>query len=439
MCNYPRGHVEDTEDDYDIDDLADDMGDMNHEREMMLTDSEDGEYRQSNDKIPDTSAVEATKGKDIQEIPWERFAITREKYRQVRIDLYKNYENIPTSGEAAAKECRQTEKGGMYYEFRQNNKSVKSTILHFQLRNLVWATSKHDVYLLSHYSVRHWSALRGVDTEVINVQGHVVPSENHPGSLLEGVSQVQVSTLAVKDNLLVAGGFQGEVICKHLDREGISFCCRTTLDNDAITNAVDIFDTSSGAVHMMVSSNDSSVRDYDMETFQLCKHVQFDWPVNHTSLSPDGKLAVVVGDNPDGLLIDANSGKTLHSMKGHHDYSFTSSWSPDGRTFATGNQDKTCRIWDVRNLSEAVHVLKGNIGAIRSTRFTSDGRFLSMAEAADFVHIFDVQSNYNKRQELDLFGEISGMSFSPDTDALYVGVWDRTYASLLQFSRLYNN
>jgi hypothetical protein len=49
--------------------------------------------------------VEATKGKDIQEIPWERFAITREKYRQVRIDLYKNYENIPTSGEAAAKVC----------------------------------------------------------------------------------------------------------------------------------------------------------------------------------------------------------------------------------------------------------------------------------------------------------------------------------------------
>jgi hypothetical protein len=47
MCNYPRGHVEDTEDDYDIDDLADDMGHMNHEREMMVTDSEDGEYRQS--------------------------------------------------------------------------------------------------------------------------------------------------------------------------------------------------------------------------------------------------------------------------------------------------------------------------------------------------------------------------------------------------------
>lgn len=31
---------------------------------------------------------------------------------------------------------------------------------------------------------------------------------------MEGFTQTQVSTLAVKDNLLVAGGFQGELICK---------------------------------------------------------------------------------------------------------------------------------------------------------------------------------------------------------------------------------
>ena len=38
--------------------------------------------------------------------------------------------------------------------------------------------------------------------------------QKHPGSILEGVSQTQVSALAVKDNLLVAGGFQVELICK---------------------------------------------------------------------------------------------------------------------------------------------------------------------------------------------------------------------------------
>ncbi|KAF0935621.1 hypothetical protein E2562_035076 [Oryza meyeriana var. granulata] len=402
MCNYPKEHTKEVEDGYDV----------------------HADNDQSN---------------DIQEIPWEKLVITRDKYRQTRLEQYKNYENMPNSGEAAAKEYKLTEKDGMYYAFRQNTRSVRSTILHFQLRNLIWATSRHDVYLMSHFSVLHWSALNGVDTELMNVQGHVAPREKHPGSLIEGFSRTQVSTFAVKDNLLIAGGFQGELICKHLDQGGVSFCCRTTNDDNAITNAIEIFNTTSGAVHFMVSSNDSGVRDYDMEKFQLCKHFQFEWPVNHTSLSPDRKLLVIVGDDPNGLLIDANSGKTLHSVKGHFDFSFASAWSPDGRTFATGNQDKTCRIWDVRNLSKSLHVLRGNLGAIRSIRFTSDGQFMSMAEPADFVHIFDVGSDYNRRQELDFFGEISGMSFCPDTDMLFVGVWDRTYGSLLQFGRLYNH
>ena len=38
--------------------------------------------------------------------------------------------------------------------------------------------------------------------------------QKHPGSLLEGFTKTQVSTLAVKDKFLVAGGFQGELICK---------------------------------------------------------------------------------------------------------------------------------------------------------------------------------------------------------------------------------
>ncbi|TVU25486.1 hypothetical protein EJB05_27984, partial [Eragrostis curvula] len=115
-----------------------------------------------------------------------------------------------------------------------------------QLRNFVWATSKHDVYFMLHYSVVHWSALSGVDTEILNFQGRMAPKE-------------------------------------HLDQEGISFCCQTTYDDNAIMNAVEIFNTSSGAVHFIASNNDSSVRDYDMERFQLCKHFQFEWPVNVSS------------------------------------------------------------------------------------------------------------------------------------------------------------
>jgi WD40 repeat protein len=92
-------------------------------------------------------------------------------------------------------------------------------------------------------------------------------------------------------------------------------------------------------------------------------------------------------------------------------------------------------VWDIRNLSESVAVLGGNMGAIRSIRYTADGKFMAMAEPADFIHIFDVESGYTRKQEVDFFGEIAGISFSPDTESLFVGVHDRANSSLLQFSR----
>ncbi|KAJ6941317.1 hypothetical protein NC651_007179 [Populus alba x Populus x berolinensis] len=260
-------------------------------------------------KVTDTSSGQARNGQDIQGIPWERLNISRENYRSTRLEQYKNYENIPLSGEAVDKECKQMEKGGHYYEFFYNTRSVKPTILHFQLRNLVWATSKHDVYLMSNYSVMHWSSISGNLSEVIDFAGHVAPSEKHAGSLLEGFTQTQISTIAVKDNFLVAGGFHGELTCKRLDKKGVSFCTRTTYDDNAITNAIEIYDSMRGGINFMSSNNDGGLREYDLETFQLLNHFRFPWPVNHTSVSPDRRLIAVVGDNLDGLLVDSQSGK----------------------------------------------------------------------------------------------------------------------------------
>lgn len=40
-----------------------------------------------------------------------------------------------------------------------------------------------------------------------------------------------------------------------------------------------------------------------------------------------------------------------------------------------------------------------------------------------------------RSQEIDIFGEISGVCFSPDADKFFVGIADPTYSSLLQFDR----
>ncbi|KAG6715008.1 hypothetical protein I3842_05G228800 [Carya illinoinensis] len=387
----------------------------------------------------DTSALEARNGKDIQGIPWERLNFTRDKYRETRLKQYKNYENLSLSREELDKECLQVEKAKTFYDFQFNTRLVKSTIVHFQLRNLLGATSKNDVYLMQNYSVMHWSSLLRRGKEVLNVAKPIVPTLKHPGLLSQSLSRVQISTMAVKENLLVAGGFQGELVCKYLNQPGVAFCTKVTTDENAITNAVDIFRNPNGSMRVMTANNDARVRVYDAENFALLNLFSYDWSVNNTSVSPDGKLLAVLGDSAECLIADAQSGKVIGSLKGHLDYSFTSAWHPDGRILATGNQDTTCRLWDIRNLSKSLAVIKGRMGAIRAVKFSSDGRFMAMAEPADFVHILDTESGYVQGQEIDIFGEIAGISFSPDSEALFVGVSDRTYGSLLEFNMRHNN
>ncbi|KAF9610703.1 hypothetical protein IFM89_024142 [Coptis chinensis] len=286
--------------------------------------------------VTDTSATQARRGKDIQGIPWERLNITREKHRQTRIEQYKNYENVPSSGEVVDKECKQMEKGGNFYEFWHNTRLVKPTILHFQLRNLVWATSKHDVYLMSNYSLIHWSSLSCKLSEVLNFSGHVAPNEKHREVFRRFYINSRIDT-SIKNNLFGSLEVFNEKL--HV-RKGVSFCTKTTYDDNSITNAIDIFN---------------------------------------------------------GL--------------------------------------RTCRVWDTRYLASPVVVLKGNLGAIRSIRLSSDGKFMAVAEPADFVHIYNTTLDYKRRQEIDFFGEISGISLSPDDESLFVGVWDRTYASLLHYGK----
>ncbi len=56
-------------------------------------------------KVSDTTTAQASRGKDIQGIPWDRLQFTREKYRETRLQQYKNYENLLQSHDDLEKVC----------------------------------------------------------------------------------------------------------------------------------------------------------------------------------------------------------------------------------------------------------------------------------------------------------------------------------------------
>ena len=60
---------------------------------------------------------------------------------------------------------------GKYYRFAHNTRAVRSNFVHFQLRNLVWATSKHDAYVMNENRIVHWNAATRRATTALDLDG----------------------------------------------------------------------------------------------------------------------------------------------------------------------------------------------------------------------------------------------------------------------------
>ncbi|WJX23105.1 hypothetical protein P8452_12348 [Trifolium repens] len=327
--------------------------------------------QKSNNKRIITAADAQSLG-DIQGISWVDIDImtdvNRTKFRNRRLRKYENVEDQPSI----------TPRHGTYYNFWQYTKfqehNMPLELQNSRLNHLIWSTSKHDVYLPSEYSVHHWSGITFSKSNVVDLKTLVEPTENHPGSLAH------------------IGGF-----------------------NQTKVRAI-------GSIYFTASFKSNMLKLFEAQTFQLLNTFQLGWPIQHTSMSPEGGSILVVGAHRDGALLDTLTGQHIASLPGHLDSSLSCAWHPNGIYFATGNQDRTCRIWDIRNMGNNLHLLKGNMGGICSINFTSDGELMAMAESADFVHIFDTKQHYENAQVIDFFGEVSGLSFSPDTQSLFIGV-----------------
>ncbi len=103
---------------------------------------------------------------------------------------------------------------------------------------------------------------------------------------------------------------------------------------------------------------------------------------------------------------------------GHIDYGFSCAFSPCGKLLATGNQDQTVQIFDLRFQKTPIDIFAMNLGAPRSLKFSQKG-ILSIAEDLDYVHLIDPKKSLY--ETIEFVGEISGTSFDANGDFFYIG------------------
>lgn len=310
------------------------------------------------------------------------------------------------------------------------NTEHRAWIAHFQLRNMISATSRSDIYYAGKSKIMHTDSSRRTADCVMDLSKVSMDS-----------AAFMVTTMTASDNALVAGGYYGDYAYTNLASEtGMGpITGFITEAHNGITNHVQVSKARSTTnPQAAFSSNDSHLRILDLHSNRFVNSIRYPEPINCTAISPNSRLRAVVGDFAGALITDASSGQALQQLHGHAGDAFACAWADDDITLATAAQDCQILVWDARNWARPLACLATELACARSLRFSPVGggrRVLLAAEADDVVSVIDAEA-FDRRQVLDCFGTVAGVAVAPDGDEFWVANADPTFGGLMEFERV---
>lgn len=261
------------------------------------------------------------------------------------------------------------------------------------------------------------------------------------------IGQVNTIAFSSDSNILAVGGYLRPTIqlwnletLTELPPFSIPVSHRINQDipiQSAIALAFGVKDTI-----LVCVSHFGEVTYWDMNTRERIveHHTDADWDGNVLALSTNGRIFARgsgVGlhhGGPKGQisLWNTSTGHRETETGGHSPLSPWSkkdvgiralTFSPDGKTFASGSEDMTVRIWNTKRGSKRA-TLKGHTGWVTALAFSNDGNTIASGDTDGKVRVWDVQ----KKRELAVLeghtNTVLALAFTPDGNTLASGSAD---------------
>ncbi|KAI9208721.1 WD40-repeat-containing domain protein [Polychytrium aggregatum] len=295
---------------------------------------------------------------------------------------------------------------------------VRISIQHWQLRDLLACPSNRNEFIYSNErSVLMYNTTEKRTTTIFRDMSF------SPSSLSAGCGY------------LAAGGQRSQLIVRNLSNNWFA----QISVGGSINNAMSI-SNHLGSTRLLVCNNDETIKVYNLPSLQRITNISLPVAVNYVSVSPDGKKMVAVGDSNQVFLYDISPTggyQKISTLTASSDASFSCAWNQSSEKFAVASQDGCVSVWDVRSSEKLAKITSKQYpqvkGACRSVKFSPSGPvdLLMFSEHVSYINLVDTR-NFSEVQSIRVAPpendqHISGVSFSPDSSTIFVGLETAVY------------
>uniref|UniRef100_A0A8K9XZ12 Guanine nucleotide-binding protein subunit beta-5 n=1 Tax=Oncorhynchus mykiss TaxID=8022 RepID=A0A8K9XZ12_ONCMY len=181
---------------------------------------------------------------------------------------------------------------------------------------------------------------------------------------------------------------------------------------------------------ILTSSGDGTCALWDVESGQLLQSFH-----GHTAdvlcldLAPSetGNTFVSGGCDKKANVWDMRSGQCIQSFETHESDINSVRYYPSGDAFASGSDDATCRLYDLRADREvAIYSKESIIFGASSVDFSLSGRLLFGGYNDYTINVWDVLKGTRVSILFGHENRVSTLRLSPDGTAFCTGSWDHT-------------
>jgi WD40 repeat protein len=165
------------------------------------------------------------------------------------------------------------------------------------------------------------------------------------------------------------------------------------------------------------------VLNHRSEYNRLEGHQDSVWSV---SFSPDGKTLATGSLDNTIKLWNIDTGKEISTIRGHRrSVVYGVSFSPDGKTLAIGNSDSTIKLWNI-DTGKEIRTLQGHQNSVYSVSFSPDGMTLATGSGDRTIKLWNIDTGKEIRTLQGHQNSVYSVRFSPDGMTLATGSGDRT-------------